>query len=132
MNRVVPPALGLLLALALAPPVRGDEPKRTPQVKVPDEEGALDAAPAPGSKARPGSAPVTRPPSERDGAGAGAPAAPSRAWHDGARPPAEEVPPAAVVRAAKRGEEGKARQRSGVPEPDGTKAIEILWHAPGS
>lgn len=53
------------------------------------------------------------------------------AWRDGARPP-REVPPAAIVRAAKRDDvRGTARQKAAAravrPEP-----VEIIWHAPGS
>jgi hypothetical protein len=125
----------LLVAFALAIPAAGADPaKGARPVKVPEEEGALDAAPAPGSTARPGSTPVAKPAAERDRAKAGPPAAHSGAWRAGARPPAEEVPAAAMVRAAKRseGEGGKARRRSAVPEPDGSRVVEIIWYAPGS
>jgi hypothetical protein len=52
-------------------------------------------------------------------------------WRESARPPAE-VPPTALVRAAKRkGTPGAARTRGG-PQAARPEPVEIIWHAPGS
>lgn len=52
-------------------------------------------------------------------------------WREAARPPAE-VPPTAIVRAAKRDKVGGAAKRRAAGQPQRPEPVEIIWHAPGS
>lgn len=82
---------------------------------------AGDAAPAP----RPVATAVEKTP-------AGSKAKPRlAAWREGARPPAE-VPPAAIVRAAKRDGASASGRRSSVRAVAKMEPVEIVWDAPNS
>lgn len=53
-------------------------------------------------------------------------------WREAARPPAE-VPPTAIVRAAKRDRVGGAAPgKRPAGQPAKPEPVEIIWHAPGS
>jgi hypothetical protein len=93
------------------------------------EDGALDAVPAPRREAKDqgGSAPPAAelPPAARSGA-----------FRAASHPPAD-VPPAALVRSAKKPARGRSVPEKSGHRPGGAGAaegssVEIIWHAPGS
>lgn len=85
---------------------------------------AADRAPPATTTAAPtGSGPAE----ERAGAG---PKPRLAAWRESARRPAD-VPPTALVRAARR-DRGAAEKRRAASRPAKPEPVEIVWHAPGS
>ena len=110
-----------LLSVAVVVPVPRPraEPPEGPRV----EEGALDAAPAPRAEPRAADAPAPAtaelPPAARAGA-----------FRAASRPPAA-VPPAAVVRSAKRPGKGRAAGATGA-RPAESSPVQIIWRALGS
>ncbi len=121
-----PLPLALVSAMFLAAATAAEPPRAGPGAPVPAEDGALDAAPAPGSEAAAATPEKARKPAELP------PAARTGVWRGGAKRPGD-APPAAVVRAAQRkpSPNAKSRQRSG-PEAEASRTIEIVWNAPGS
>ncbi len=116
------PGLAVLLAMGTA---AEPTPQLVPQALAPAEGEALDASPAPGSA-------EAAPPQQVQPSGELPAAARSAVWRAGARPPGD-VPPSVVVRTAMRkGSVAASAPRSGAPETEGPRAIEIVWNAPGS
>jgi translation initiation factor IF-2 len=105
MNRRLLTAFGLVLAAAAASAA----------------VAADRAAPAPAA------APARAAPAEERGAAGPTPRL--AAWRDSARRPAD-VPPTALVRAARR-DRIAGKRRAGA-QPVKPEPVEIIWHAPGS
>jgi hypothetical protein len=75
---------------------------------------------------------VSSPPAPAQDAAAVPPKPRLAAWRAGARPPSD-VPPTAIVKAARKDEKpgaGPVRKAGAAADPE--PSVEIIWHAPGS
>ncbi|HYD42021.1 MAG TPA: hypothetical protein VEB43_14420 [Anaeromyxobacter sp.] len=106
MNRRLLPALALMLVASAATALAAD--------RAPSARPAAPAGAAP-AEARAAAAPTPR----------------LATWRESARRPAD-VPPTAIVRAARRDRAGPTAKRRAGAQPAKPEPVEIVWHASGS